>query len=176
MFFDDIITPNGERVENYLIVKPKTVTSDGGVGVCILPEVDGRIGLMCGWRHQFDALVWQAPAGFIDPDETPVQAAIRELCEETRLSCCLGDLVSLGTYLPDAGLIEGRVALFLASNCSPAVVGGGTDAEVGSSQLSFFDRAELLELLTSTGSIGGSTLVACFRYLARGAEAKACGL
>ncbi len=89
--------------------------------------------------------------------------------EETGFACNLGDLISLGTYLPYAGLIEGCVALFLASNCTPVADGGGADAEVGSSQLTYFDRAYLLALLSSTGSIGGSTLVACFRYLARDA-------
>jgi 8-oxo-dGTP pyrophosphatase MutT (NUDIX family) len=168
VFFDAIVTPGGEAVENYMIVKPKTSTPDGAVGVCVLPEVDGRIGVMCGWRHQFDEVVWQAPAGFIDPGETAEQAALRELREETGCACTDGNLLSLGTYLPDAGLIEGRVALFVARNCLPQAEVSEVASEVGASPLTFFDPAELLSLVTTTGSIGGSTLVACFRFIAKG--------
>jgi ADP-ribose pyrophosphatase len=166
VFFDTIETPGGEVIEDFLIVRPKISAPGGIVGVCVLPEVDGKIGLMRGYRHQLDEDVWQAPAGFIDAGESAAQTAIRELGEETMLSCEPSNLVSLGSYLPDAGLVEGRVALFVARDCVSSRA--QRQLEVGAGAIQFFDRKALAELARTSRTTGGSTLIACFRYLALG--------
>lgn len=43
---------------------------------------DGRVTLVRQYRYAVDALVWELPAGRIDPGETPEQGAQRELEEE----------------------------------------------------------------------------------------------
>jgi len=165
VFFDAVETPAGEIVDNYVIVRPKVSAPGGIVGICVLPEVDGRIGLMRGYRHQLDDDVWQAPAGFIEPGELAEQSALRELAEETGLACRPNDLQRLGVYYPDAGLIEGTVALFAARNCQPNGL-GALHHEIGTSALEFFEPSALARFACETGAVGGSTLVACFRYLA----------
>lgn len=165
IFFDTVEAPGGEVVKDFLIVRPKLSASGGFVGVCVLPEVGGKIGLMHGWRHQLDEEVWQAPGGFIDPGETIQQAALRELSEETALICAPESLKSLGTYIPDAGLIEGRIALFFAGDCALGSQGRAPQPEIGTGTLRFFDKDELTSLTNRSASICGSTLAACFRYL-----------
>ncbi len=59
----------------------------------------------------------EAPKGFIEPDETPQQAALRELAEETGLSCPPANLIEFGTVAPEPGIIKGRLALFAALDC-----------------------------------------------------------
>lgn len=167
VYFDSLRSSSGEEVPRFLVIRPKIATRDGIVGVCILPEKAGRIGLMLGYRHQFRRKLWQAPAGFIDPGETSRGAALRELEEETGLTCAPRDLVSLGDYAPDAGLIEGRVAMYLARNCRPLPRRRAAATEVGAGRLVFFERRRLKALALRERWVGGSTLVACLRLLLR---------
>jgi len=167
VYFDSLRSSSGEEVPRFLIIRPKIATRDGIVGVCILPELRGRIGLMRGYRHQFRRQLWQAPAGFIDPGETSRRAALRELEEETGLTCAPRDLVSLGDYAPDAGLIEGRVALFVARNCRSLAKRRPAATEVGAGRLVFFDLRRLKALALRERWVGGSTLIACLRLLMR---------
>ncbi|MGE4218282.1 MAG: NUDIX hydrolase [Alphaproteobacteria bacterium] len=170
VFFDRLEAGQGRTVEDYLIVRPRQQNEDGVGGICVLPERDGRIGLMRGYRHQLDRVVWQAPAGFVEPRETSAETALRELREETGLTCAPDRLVSLGGFLPDAGLIEATVALFVARDAVPLSGNGVLTHEPGVGQLVYFAPDALMALLRTTPDMGASTLVACFRYLALAAE------
>ena len=161
--YDSIQSVDGTLVDNYLIIKPKISHENSIVGVCILPCIDNQFVLMKGWRHQLNVDVWQAPAGFVEAAETPLKCAQRELYEETGLYCSESDIVSLGSYLPDAGLIEGRVALYLATRCvahQPSFPN-----EVGTGSLHYFSSTSLFNLLVSSSDIGGSTLQVSLRSL-----------
>src|SRR5258708_23247464 len=148
--FDTIEMPSGFIVEDFLVIRPKVAVADNVNGVLVLPEVDGKIGLMLSYRHQLDREVWQAPGGFIDPDETPEQAALRELGEETSLSCQPENLESLGIILTEAGLIEGRSALFVARRCTRTRAHSTDEHEMGAAPLKFYDPATLATLLRTT--------------------------
>lgn len=165
--FDVVTAPDeGGTIDDFLIVRPKTQSAGLIVGVCVLPVVEGRIGLMRGFRHQLDQEVWQAPGGFVEPGEDPAVTALRELEEETDLTCNSTDIHPLGSFFPDAGLIEGAVALYAANPCRVQSGDRGRSREVGTGQIELFTATELRCLLVEENSIGGSTLVAGFRYLA----------
>ena len=163
VYFDHLLLEENE-VEDYLIVKPKvSIGSDHIVGVCVLPEVDLSFGLMKGWRHQFDTFIWQAPAGFVESGEEPAHTAIRELREETSLRCEPENLISLGSFIPDAGLIQGKVALYLAKGAK--LIDDQKSNEVGTGNLYYFNREELMHLICNNSSIGGSTITTSLRAL-----------
>lgn len=88
---------------------------------------------------------------------------MRELKEETALVCDPASLQSLGVYLADAGLVEGRVALFHA-RCEGRPEPAATE-EIGTGPLEYFSPAALEEILNHAENIGGATLVAGYRYL-----------
>ena len=165
VFFDSVELPGGETVPDYMIVRPRIQDKRGVAGVLVLPVLAGKVGLMYCYRHQLNKSLWQAPAGFMEPGESPLVCAARELREETGLICSPSNLSSLGTTFPDAGLIEGSVALFFAP-CLETEKSVPMHREFGSSKLRFFSFEALSDLMmSSTDSMGAATAVAGYRYL-----------
>lgn len=163
VYFDHLELPS-HSVEDFLTVKPKVSQGDEKViGVCVLPKINDSFALMKGWRHQFNDIVWQAPTGFVDSGEKYENTALRELREETSLICDPLNLISLGYYIPDAGLIEGRIALYLANNCQ--YVNDDIREEIGMGKLHLFTPKKLNKLICSTKNMGGSTIITCMRSL-----------
>ena len=57
----------------------------------------------------------EVPAGYIDPGETPEEAALRELKEETGYEPT--ELIHLASYYQDQGISSAYNHAFLALNC-----------------------------------------------------------
>lgn len=163
VYFDHLVDFNKREVKDFLTVKPRISKENKIVGISVLPYFKNKFCLMKGWRHQFNEFIYQAPAGFVEENENAAETALRELNEETSLSCELKDLISLGTYIPDAGLIEGRVALFLALKCK--LLDKNLDKEFGTGELVFYTKKELTNLIQNSSNIGGSSLITAFRAL-----------
>lgn len=172
VMFDRLENAAGDVVPDYLILRPK-VLHDGVSGVCVLPEVDGRIGLMRAWRHHFGEEIWQAPAGFAEAGESVETTARRELREEAGFDCADADFQSLGLMIPDAGIIQAKVALFVARRAYPIADADGAPSpdepgpdEPGLGALRFHTPDALRTLILTSPAMGAATMIACQRYLA----------
>ena len=163
ILFDNLISQDNHVINDFLVIKPKINYKRYISGICVLPIYGGKFCLMNVWRHQFKNFVYQAPAGFVEKNEKPYQTAIRELKEETSLICEKRNMVSLGTFIPDAALIECRVALFLAKDCIKSST--KIEREIGSSDVIYLSKKEIKDLIIKEENIGGSTLVTCMRSL-----------
>ena len=73
---------------------------------------DGRILLIDHYRVFTDTRGWEAPAGKIDPGESPEQTAARELMEET--GHLAASLKKLGQYHPSNGSSNQTFHVFVA--------------------------------------------------------------
>lgn len=79
---------------------------DAAIGIVTDPEIPGRI----LWVKRCDLPIWVLPGGGIDPGETPEEAVIREVLEETGLIVDITKKTAL--YLPTSRLAS-RTHLFM---------------------------------------------------------------
>ena len=73
---------------------------------------DPEILLIRQFRHSADGLIWEVPAGRLDPGETPDDCARRELLEEA--GAIAGRLTRLTTIYSTPGFTDERIHLFVA--------------------------------------------------------------
>lgn len=160
--FDHIAQAGRGEVVDYLVVTPQRLPESLITGVSVLPIVNDRLVLLRMYRHPVATTGLEVSRGFIDQGETPAQAALRELREETGLACRPQDLISLGTCTPEAGVLRARMALFVATGCRPA--GGDRDtAELGLGDTVSFSRDEARALLSQMTIEDATTVIALHR-------------
>jgi ADP-ribose pyrophosphatase len=73
---------------------------------------DPRLLLIRQFRHATDGVIWEVPAGRLDPGESPETCARRELEEETGMRA--RSLERLTTIYTTPGFTDERIHLFLA--------------------------------------------------------------
>ena len=73
---------------------------------------DPEILLIRQFRHAADGLIWEVPAGRLDPGEAPDDCARRELLEEAGVIA--GRLTRLTTIYTTPGFTDERIHLFVA--------------------------------------------------------------
>ncbi|MDW0287940.1 MAG: NUDIX hydrolase [Nitrososphaeraceae archaeon] len=78
----------------------------------IVPFVsDNEILVIKSYRHLVNSYQIEAPSGYIDPGEIPLQAAMRELKEETGYRA--NNIIDLGSYTLDYTMFEQTGNLFV---------------------------------------------------------------
>ena len=95
----------------------KTATREYNIhngAVCIIPLLEnGEVLLERQYRYPLREVITEIPAGTLDaPDEDPLEAAQRELREETGLRAHSWE--RLGDVVPSPGYLTERITLFLA--------------------------------------------------------------
>ena len=69
------------------------------------------------YRHAVGDFIWEIPAGTLDPDETPLECAKRELAEETGFLA--DEWQKIGEITPVPGYSDERIHLFIAASLNP---------------------------------------------------------
>ena len=120
----------------------------------ILPRLtDGRILLIRQFRLAAGRSLWELPAGCLDPGETALQAARRELIEETgyRASCWK----KLLEFYPSPGFVDEKMTLFLAEGAQPGPARPETDERI---LVQRFSVPQLQRMIGNKKILDGKTL------------------
>jgi len=114
---DRIRTPNGTELELEMIHHP------GAAAVVPLlsgpDHADPTVLLLRQYRYAADGMVWEIPAGILEPGEAPEACARRELREETGADA--ERIEPLTTIFTTPGFTDEQIHLFLATG-----IRGGT--------------------------------------------------
>ncbi|HEX7106573.1 MAG TPA: NUDIX hydrolase [Acidothermaceae bacterium] len=106
----DVEIPGMRRFEHHVVRVPRPAA-----GVVVH---DPERGVLLLWRHRFITGSWgyEIPAGGVEEDETPADAAAREVLEETGWRP--GPLRPLAVYHPSNGLNDQTFHLFVADGAT----------------------------------------------------------
>lgn len=103
------ISPDGNPASFYLLDSPDWIT--------VIPLIEDSNGEDCflmveQYRHGSDEITLEFPAGMIESDELPSNAAIRELLEETGYMA--GEIMEIGAVSPNPAFMNNISYTFLA--------------------------------------------------------------
>lgn len=135
-------------------------------GAAVLPVLaDGRVVLIRQFRPALGTMLWEIPAGRLEPGETPEECVRRELVEEAGYAA--GRLVSLGGLWSAAGFCDEHVALFAAFDLTPLPAAPEPDEIIEPVPMPL---AEALRLLFSGELRDAKTQLALLRFAWPGAR------
>ncbi len=159
--FDHLKDGELSLVQDYLVVEPKQKNRDGITGVAILPKYKDKYGLIHIYRHPIGEYGWEVPRGFIDKDETAKDAAIRELMEETGLTCDKDMIKALGTIAPEPGVISAKVNLYIANIANDQRL--QNEDELGHVKFEWFTFEQIEKIIHDGLIYDATTLLTCIK-------------
>lgn len=126
---------------------------------------DGEVVLIKQWRHGSEDWAVEIPGGLVDPGEKPIDAAVRELEEETGYSA--REVSFLGKVNPNPALFDNTCHTYLAKVDS---VPGEPRLEDGESIEVFRVKIGDLPAMVASGEIDHCIVIAAlsFFWLHRG--------
>ena len=95
----------------------REIVEHNGGSVIAAVTNDNKIVMVRQFRKPFDKAILEVPAGKLDGDEDPAEAALRELSEETGYTA--GKLEKLNEFYPSVGYTTEVLHIYLATELTP---------------------------------------------------------
>ena len=146
-----------ERREN------RDVVVHAPVAAVIAIDRDDQLTLVRQHRVPVDTTQLELPAGFMHDGEAPVDAARRELAEETGLHG--GEWAEVTEFFTSAGFTDERVYLFLATGLDPGEASPDEDEELEVVRVPLTEIPGLIAEVTDAKTLIGLLLLARHRHL-----------
>lgn len=152
----DVSQPSGDRFEHHTVTLP-------AAAMAVVLADDGEHVLM-SWRHRFvpDVWNWELPGGLIDEGEAPVDAASREVVEETGFRP--RSMEPVVTFEPMVGMVRNPHHVFLARGAERVA----EPSEVNEGAFEWVAMNDVPELIAKGRIVNSGSLVGLLYVLALG--------
>jgi len=107
---DHALDPGGFEIK-------RAIVQHGGSAVMMPVDAQGRILLVRQYRLPARRYLWELPAGRVDPGETVLKAARRELAEETGYRARKWKKIAV--FFASPGFLAEKMTIFLATDLTP---------------------------------------------------------
>ncbi len=139
----------------------RSIVRHRGSAVMMAVDAKSRVMLVKQYRLPANQFLWELPAGKTDEGETVLQAARRELIEETGLRA--KKWKKLVSFFPSPGYVEEKMTIFLATGLT---AGESQPMEDERIETRWFTKKELRDMIASNKIIDGKTMIG-FLYWTR---------
>lgn len=139
----------------------RSVVRHRGSAVMMAVDAKNRVMLVRQYRLPANQLLWELPAGKTDEGETVLQAARRELIEETGLRA--KKWKKLVSFFPSPGYVEEKMTIFLATDLTAGEAQPMEDERI---ETRWFRKKEVRDLIASNRILDAKTMIG-FLYWAR---------
>jgi ADP-ribose pyrophosphatase len=140
----------------------RSVVRHAGSAVMMAVDDRERVLLVRQYRLPAERNLWELPAGRLDPGEKPLQAAKRELIEETGYRA--RKWTRLASFFVSPGYVQERMTIFLATDL---IEGRATPMEDERIETRWFTRKELAAMIRGGKIEDAKTMLGYFLWRAR---------
>lgn len=138
----------------------RAIVQHGGSAVMMAVDGENRILLVRQFRLPAQAFLWELPAGRLDPGETPIEAAKRELIEETGYRAANWEMLS--SYYPSPGFLAEKMTIYLATGLTAGEAQPMDDERI---ETKWFTAGEVRAMIDSGDIADSKTMIGYYRWL-----------
>ncbi len=149
---DRAVDPGGFEIK-------RAIVRHGGSAVMLPVDMRGRILLVRQYRLPARQYLWELPAGRVDPGETLLKAARRELAEETGYRA--KQWRKIAEFYPSPGFLSEKMTIFLATDLTAGEPAPMEDERI---ETRWFTRRELGEWIRAGEIKDAKTMIGYYRY------------
>lgn len=147
--------PSGFEIHRSIIRHP-------GSAVMMAVDDNERVLLVKQFRLPAEADLWELPAGRLDPGENPLEAAKRELREETGYEA--KNWIPMVSFWASPGYVAEKMNIFLAEDLTPGEQQAMEDERI---EMRWFSKDEVGDGIHNGTIIDGKTIVGFYVWLDR---------
>jgi len=137
----------------------RSVVRHAGSAVMMAVDEKKRILLVRQYRLPAERYLWELPAGRLDPGETPLQAAKRELIEETGYRA--RTWTRLASFYVSPGYVQERMTIYLATNLT---AGEATPMDDERIESRWFTAREIERMIATRRIDDAKTMIGLYRW------------